>query len=91
MNLFVRLEQYPAESTLVAVGATCDIFGAYVRRIAPSTLAATVERAPRTGLFEAFGPFLTKPHLEKSRTALLVEMGAFDGVGSHPIEAILST
>ena len=91
MNLIVPPDQYPSESTLVAVGATCDIFGAYVRRIEPTTLAATVERAPRTGLFEAFVPFLTKPHLEDSRTALLVQMGAFDGNGAHPIESVLAS
>ena len=90
MSLVVPLDQYPAENTLLAVGATCDIFGAYVRRIEPSTLAATVERAPRTGLFEAFGPFLSKPHLEDSRTALLVQMGVFEMTGEHPIEAVLA-
>jgi hypothetical protein len=46
MNLVVPPDQYPSESTLVAVGATCDIFGTYVRRIELTTLAATVERAP---------------------------------------------
>ena len=91
MNLIVPPDQYPSESTLVAVGATCDIFGAYVRRIELTTLAATVERAPRTGLFEAFGPFLTKPHLDDSRTALLVQMGAFDSNGTHPIESVLAS
>ena len=91
MNLVVPPDQYPSESTLVAVGATCDIFGAYVRRIELSTLAATVERAPRTGLFEAFGPFLTQSHLEDSRTALLVQMGAFDSNGMHPIESVLAS
>ena len=91
MNLVVPKDQYPSESTLVAVGATCDIFGAYVRRIEPTTLAATVERAPRAGLFQAFVPFLFKPHLEDSRTALLVQMGAFDGNGTHPIESVLAS
>lgn len=91
MNLIVPPDQYPSESTLVAVGATCDVFGAYVRRIEPATLAATVERAPRTGLFEAFGPFLFKPHLDDSRTALLVQMGAFDSNGTHPIESVLAS
>lgn len=90
MNLVVPLGAYPAESTLVAVGATCDIFGAYVRRIARPTLQATVDRAPRTGLFEAFGPFLSKAHLDDSRTSLLVQMGAFDPTDEHPIEAVLS-
>ncbi|MET4606884.1 hypothetical protein ABIB90_006387 [Bradyrhizobium sp. JR4.1] len=88
MNLVVP---YPSESTLVAVGTTCDIFGTYVRRIELTTPAATVERAPRTGLFETFGPFLTKPHLEDSRTALLVQMGAFDSNGTHPIESVLAS
>ncbi|QKD19140.1 phosphohydrolase [Mesorhizobium sp. NZP2077] len=91
MNLVVPPDQYPSECTLVAVGATCDIFGAYVRRIEPMTLAATVERAPRTGLFEAFGPFLAKPHLDDSRTALLVQMGAFESNGTHPVESVLAS
>jgi hypothetical protein len=91
MNLYVAPDQYPPESALVAVGATCDIFGAYVRRIEPTTLAATVERAPRTGLFEAFGAFLGKPHLDESRTALLMQMGAFDNHGPHPVERVLAS
>lgn len=90
MSLIVPLDQFPAESTLLAVGATCDIFGAYVRRIEPSTLAATVALAPRTGLFEEFAPFLSKPHLVDSRTALLVQMGVFEMNGEHPIEAALA-
>lgn len=90
MNLIVPLEEFPAENTLVAVGATCDIFGAYVRRIARPTLQATVDQAPRAGLFEAFAPFLAKAHLDDSRTDLLVKMGAFDSVGEHPIEVALA-
>jgi hypothetical protein len=50
-----------------------------------------VERAPRAGLFEAFGPFLSKPHLDDSRTAHLVQMGAFDSNGTHPIERVLAS
>lgn len=91
INMFVPLDQYPAENTLLAMGAMCDIFGAYVRRIERSTLAATVERTPRTNLLEAFGPLLSKPHLADSRTALHLQMGAFESNGEHPIEAILAS
>lgn len=90
MNLLVLPDEYPAESTLVAVGATCDVIGSYVRRIEKSTLAAVVERWPRTGVLDAFGNFLTKKHLDDSRTATLMEMGAFGGSDIHPIEAALT-
>lgn len=91
INLFVPRNEYPAESTLTAIGATCDVIGSYVRRIERSTLAAVVERWPRTGIIETFGGFATKKHLDDSRTAVLVEMGgAIDGNGVHPIEAVLA-
>ena len=91
MNLYVPQSAYPAESTLTAVGATCDVIGSYVRRIELSTLAAVVDRWPRTGLLEAFGAFLTSEHLEDSRTDVLGKMRAFEGGGVHPIEAALGS
>jgi len=91
LNLIVPRSEYPAESTLTAVGATCDIFGAYVRRIDPRTLAQVVERWPRTGLMDVLGPFLHVPHLKDSRLSVHVEMGAFNNGGTeHPIEARLA-
>ncbi len=91
MNIFVPLSEYPAESTLTAVGASCDVLGAWVRRINPKTLAAVVERWPRTGVLETFGAFFSQKHLENSRSAILGLMGAFAGGGSHPVEDILAT
>ena len=89
MNLYVPVSEYPAESTLVSVGATCDVIGAYVRRIEVSTLKNVVGRWPRAGVSEAFAGFLGSKHMDDSRTATLVLMGAFESSGAHPIESIL--
>jgi hypothetical protein len=72
------------------VGATCDVIGAYARRIHPEVLSRIVERWPRTGLMDTFGPFLGAIHLQDSRTDILVQMGAFENHGEHAIEALLA-
>ncbi len=90
MNLFVPVADFPVENALVSVGACCDIMGAYVCRIHPDALSKVVDRYPRAGLMELFGPFLGLMHLPDSRTDVLVKMGAFESHSGSPIEARLA-
>jgi hypothetical protein len=91
MNLYVPISEYPAISTLTAIGATCDVMGAYARRIDAGTLGEVVNRWPRAGLSETFGAFLGSKHMDNSRTDTLVSMGAFASNGPNLIDTILAT
>lgn len=33
LNFYVPIADYPTESTFTAIGATCDVMGAYAKRI----------------------------------------------------------
>ncbi|HEU4409279.1 MAG TPA: DJ-1/PfpI family protein [Polyangiaceae bacterium] len=89
LNLHVPAGLYPAESALTAAGAVCDVLGARARRIAPETLARLVERWPRAGMADALARAAASRHPADTRPALLLQMGAFEGGGTHPIEAAL--
>ena len=89
MNMLVPADDYPVENSLTAVGATCDVIGSYVRRVHLEVLFKVVGRWPRTGLMDTLGPSLDAPHLQDSRTAVLVQMGAFENHGEHRIEVLL--
>ncbi|WP_394828763.1 HD domain-containing protein [Pendulispora albinea] len=88
LNLFVPPSQYPAESALTAMGATCDILGAYVHRIEPGTLKKLVERYPRIGFLTALARAGSGHHPEDTRPSVLLAMGAFDR-GTQGIEEVI--